>query len=145
MCVILSVMEERINQAAVFSASGFSAQTIANILGMDISNYYKMLRGCESWEQLVREAVPLSEEAKLRFTPYFVGCDMRRLRVAYTVARFNEGYSIKEIAAALNRACRTVLIYLKDAGIACGHGINYTGRGVIPDVPEKLVYRPGEN
>ena len=138
-------MKERIHQAAVFSASGFSAQTIANILGMDISNYYKMLRGRQDWAQLVREAVPLSEEDKIKHLPYFVGGDMRKLRVAYAVARFNEGYSIKEISAALNRAGRTVLIYLKDAGIACGRGVNYTGRDCIPDVPEKLVYRPGEH
>lgn len=143
-CVILLGMEERINRAAVFTKTGFSAQTIANILGMDISNYYKMKRNCETWHHLVQAAKPLTETEKLPFIPYMTGHDLRNLRVAYAVARYHEAFSIQEIAAALNRADRTVLIYLKDKGIACGRGINYAGRGFIPSVPEKLVYRPPE-
>ena len=138
-CGILWVMEQRIKRAAALTKAGFSAQTIANVLGMDISNFYKMKRECPVWQFLVDSAQPLSEAEKAAVVPYFIGHDRRDLRVAYAVSQFQAGHSVKEIAAALTRSSRTVLTYLKDNGIACGHGINHQGRGFVPDAPAHLI------
>ena len=133
-------MKQRITRAAALTKAGFSAQTIANVLDMDISNFYKMKRECPAWQFLVDTAEALSTAEKTALTPYLIGHDIRDARAAFAVTHFNAQHSIKEIAVALNRSPRTVLSYLKDNGIACGHGINHRGRGFIPDAPKHLVF-----
>ena len=141
MCGILYVMEQRIKRAAALTKAGFTAQTIAKVLGMDISNFYKMKRECPVWQFLVDSASGVSAAEKAAVMPYATGGDMRQLRAAYAVSQFQAAHSVREIALALKRSPRTVLTYLKEKGIACGHGINHQGRGFVPDVPAHLMYQ----
>lgn len=134
-------MEQRIKRAAALTKAGFSAQTIAKVLGMDISNFYKMKRECPVWQFLVDSASDVSAAEKATVMPYATGGDIRNLRAAYAVSQFQAGHAVKEIALALKRSPRTVLTYLKDNGITCGHGINHQGRGFVPEAPSHLIYQ----